>query len=182
VTFPSAEEAHKLAVDALRRFRQGVGVGRNEGQQRNRPGRSRWPEADEIRRLQRKHPPEHAPVHPVRAFPRGAFGMPIVFHFMGAGEPADAQLVPGEKVGRMTSPLILRPVELGGRWHAMAVRLVVPEVDLAGVLVQGRGGKPLPVRVGVDAADASRIAPLAAQGANPDVLAAFLAFFATQKP
>ena len=41
---PNADEAHKVAVDALRKFRQGPGLGRNPGQQSNRPGRSRWPE------------------------------------------------------------------------------------------------------------------------------------------
>jgi len=181
--FTTAEDAHRFAVDTLRKFRQGVDIGRNEGQQRNRPGRSRWPEADEIRRIQRKYPPEHKPEHPVRAFPRGVFGMPIVFHFMGKGEPTDMQILPGENIGRMASPIILRPARIDGRWYAMATRLVIPHIDLrSAVLSEGRRGSLKTVPVAIDTAQAQAIRPLAAQGGNPDVLAAFLAFFATLHP
>ncbi len=175
-TFASAEDAHKFAVDAMRKFRQGVGVGRNEGQQPNRPGRSRWPEADQIRRMTDTYPAQHAPVHPVEAFPRGAFGMPIVFHFMGAKEPDDAQLVPGNNIGRMASPLILRPVSVGGRWHAMAARLLVPGLPTTeAVVTLAKANRPARTQLRGD--EAREIRPLAAHGANPDVLAAFLTYF-----
>src|SRR5579885_2324927 len=43
-------EAWDKSIQIMQRFRQGVRVGRNPGSQRNRPGRSRWPEPETIRR------------------------------------------------------------------------------------------------------------------------------------
>lgn len=83
----NANMAWKSAIKALQDFRQGNGIGRNRGQ-RHRPGRSRWPEADSIRRLVGKHSGKHKPEHPVRnAYPRAAFGLPLVFHFKDYGDP-----------------------------------------------------------------------------------------------
>ena len=108
-----AEQAWKISVGRLRQFRQGIELGRNpksEGSQ-SPAGRSRWPEPDMIRRQTRRHSHDHAPTHPVTtAYPRAAFGLPIVFHFKdeNKGEPAQQLLVP-EGGDRMASPLILRP-------------------------------------------------------------------------
>jgi CRISPR-associated protein Cmr1 len=124
--YSSAKDAHFAALGALRRFRQGVGTGRNEGKSPNRPGRSFWPEAHAIRELTSERNPAHAvSMHTpaVRKFPRALFGMPIIFHFQGGGDPKDAQLVP-EGRSRMASPLILRPISLGhGRWAAGCIFL-----------------------------------------------------------
>lgn len=101
--------AWKIAVEKLKNFRQAPNVGRNSGQQANRPGRSRWPEPDAIRRIQKTHASNHEPEHKARnIFPRGLFGMPVIFHFVGRGEPSDVQLLPIGKE-RMGSPLLLRP-------------------------------------------------------------------------
>ncbi|MCC5691608.1 hypothetical protein, partial [Klebsiella pneumoniae] len=43
--------ALRTSIDALSKFRQAPNVGRNTGQQANRPGRSRWPEPDAMRRI-----------------------------------------------------------------------------------------------------------------------------------
>jgi CRISPR-associated protein Cmr1 len=105
-----AEKAHKDALAKLQRFRQGKGLGRNDGNQPNRPGRSRWPEPDELRRITNTHAPQHSPEHPVRKFPRAAFGMPIIVHFIGHREPSNQTLQPSG-AERLASPLILRPVQ-----------------------------------------------------------------------
>ncbi len=108
VSFESSDDAHKYLLGKLKSFRQGVGIGRNQGKQ-NRPGRSRWPEPDMIRRIMQHHATNHSPSHIVQAFPRGQFGMPIIFHFQpNQGDPADTTLIP-EGFERMASPLILRP-------------------------------------------------------------------------
>jgi CRISPR-associated protein Cmr1 len=123
-----ATQAWTDAISKLQRFRQGVDLGRNAGQQANRPGRSRWPEADSIREVMRKSDPQHRPVHPARqSFPRAAFGLPIIFHFQSRTDPGDTSLNPifnGKKAERMSSPIILRPTnDAQDRWFATALLL-----------------------------------------------------------
>ena len=177
-----AIKAWKDAVGALQRFRQGKGVGRNPGQG-NRPGRSRWPEPDTIRRTAGRHAPMHEPEHPAKGFyPRAAFGLPIVFHFKDGGDPRDQVLNP-DGHDRMASPLILRPWFDGRQYRPVA--LLLP------------GWKErLSVRVRLDPADAKaktsapawpedfherqhlagQIQPMGDQGAA-DPLSAFMYYF-----
>lgn len=101
-------------IGLLQEFRQGVGVGRNYGQNK-RPGRSRWPEPESIREITGKRHSRYQsmPNIPSNAFPRAEFGLPIIFHFPKPGDPGAPELYPikdaGEKT-RMSSPLILRPM------------------------------------------------------------------------
>ena len=146
----NAIKAWKKAVDALQCFRQGAGVGRNSGQGKH-PGRSRWPEADTIRRLTRTHAPAHKPEHPVDGFyPRAAFGLPLVFHFKDKhkgdpkGKDSDNLVLnpdrhersvspqetrrhdnddPPDRDNRMASPLILRPWFDGRQYRPVALLL-----------------------------------------------------------
>lgn len=102
-------------VGLLQEFRQGVGVGRNYGQTKNRPGRSRWPEPESIRGItgKRYHGYQPMPQMPQDAFPRTEFGLPIIFHFPQNGDPGAPELYPirgGAEKTRMSSPLILRPL------------------------------------------------------------------------
>lgn len=184
---PSSEDAHRAAVDKLSKFRQGSGVGRNPGQTANRPGRSRWPEADEIRRIKRTNSAGHDPVHPVKKFPRGVFGLPIVFQFKDnrQGDPQQIQLVPGKVkaldgmlASRMASPLILRPTLIGDKWHAMALRLRVPNITIDRGELAGRNGQPgTPVTIAITADEAQSIRPIADYGGGEDVIAVFLSRF-----
>ena len=190
----SATEAWKKAVGALQRFRQGAGVGRNPGHGK-RPGRSRWPEPDTIRRVTNKHARMHAPQHPVDGFyPRAAFGLPIVFHFKDKGDPgtddrraSDPTLEP---VGgdRMASPLILRPWFDGQRYRPVALllprwkeRLSVPvRLELPGAATSA-SASPEPSRAWPEDPDererrAAKIEPMRDQGAA-DPLSAFMHFF-----
>ena len=179
----NAIKAWRDAVNMLQRFRQGPDVGRNPGQG-NRPGRSRWPEPDVIRRAAGRHAPMHEPEHRARGlYPRAAFGLPIVFHFKDGEDPRDQVLNP---VGhdRMASPLILRPWFDGRQYRPVA--LLLP------------GWKErLNVSVRLDPADAkaktsapawpedpderkrlaAKIEPMRAQHAT-DPLTAFMHFFA----
>ena len=59
---------------SLKDFRQGFRNRANHGF-----GRSQWPEADEIRRITKRHSPHHEPKNPVDKFPRAQFGLPIIF-------------------------------------------------------------------------------------------------------
>jgi CRISPR-associated protein Cmr1 len=181
-------DAWKRAVGLLQEFRQGEGIARNPGAQKNRPGRSRYPEPETIRRVTGRRPPQHPRLAhiPDDAFPRAEFGLPIVFHFRGQGEPPDTVLYPsrspnGDACERMASPLILKPLALAnGRAIPLIVQLVTP--SLVGVeLKQGNSSLNLPATTEVRA---SRLAtygdsPLA-RSASGSTVEAFL-FHARQK-
>lgn len=116
-----AIKAWKEGLAALQKFRQGVGVGRNPGSEKNRPGRSRWPEPDAIRRITEKNAPAHRPEHPAGDFfPRAQFGLPIIFHFKDREDPQDATLKP-ISAERMASPLIIRPYFKDEQWYPAAL-------------------------------------------------------------
>lgn len=130
---PDTEQAltaWKEAIQRLRDFRQAAKVGRNPSSNPPKPaGRSRWAEPDEIRRITKTYPERHKPEHPAgNLFARGVFGMPIIFHFVGNGEPDDTTLQPKDKE-RMASPLIIRPVWNGeDGFQAAALSLPLDKV------------------------------------------------------
>lgn len=174
--YSTAQAALEAGLRALRTYRQGVDVGRNPGQQPQKPGRSRWPEPDEIRRLARRNDPQHAPAHPVRKFPRAAFGMPIIFHFQTRDDPRDTQLVP-RGANRRASPLILRPFQVSGGWKVLALVLHDPAAkeELRDLSLSGD-----PVRGDLTAAEAQQIRPLHEHQGTADVLGSFLTYFKAQ--
>ncbi len=133
---PKPTDAWHHAVRKLREFRQAPGVGRNLGSKDNKPGRSRWPEADTLRVAMNTHAPLHAPQHPARdVFPRAMFGLPIITHFKDAKErdPPDTSLRPipdgaSAPADRMASPIVLRPLRTSaGKWAPAA--LLLPRRD-----------------------------------------------------
>lgn len=149
-------DAWKKVVGLLQEFRQGVGIARNPGQQNNRPGRSRYPEPESIRRVTGKRPAMHGRLQhiPDDAFPRAEFGLPIVFHFQGQGEPPDTVLYPSNAVNgdpreRMASALILKPLGLAnGKAVPLIMHLVTPL--LTGVdLKQGNQFLTLPATTAI---------------------------------
>lgn len=134
-----ALKAWAEAVALYRDFRQGVGVGRNEGREGNRPGRSRYPEPDTLRDITRQY--GHQTIHPVRGFPRANLGLPIIFHFQGQqGEPSH-QTLQGKAVGqqRFASPVITKAVKVGGKWLPLLALLDSPDVwDGPGTELKGQ--------------------------------------------
>jgi len=177
--------SRRTALDCLERglarlnaFRQGPGVGRNAGKDGEKhPGRSRWPEADEIRQVTRSAALKHSvrQVH-VAKYPRAHFGLPIIFHFKDEreGDPKDSRLVPvsGE---RLASPLILRPVqEAPDRFRALALVLGDPARLAAGVELVDKQGTAHVAHIDLSPAEANMIRPL---DGNPDPLDAFLKYF-----
>lgn len=119
-------------------FRQRAGVGRNVGQQPNHPGRSRFPEPDALRRIKRTHHANHAPEHPAgNIFPRAVFGLPIIYHFVGKGEPSDTNVVLSDG-DRLASPLIIRPRKLSnGRFEIVALALPYQDILNQNVVING---------------------------------------------
>ncbi len=143
----SAVDAWLDAVHLYRYFRQGEDFARNKGKGPV-PGRSRYPEADSIRRIRGTHAPGHAPTHPVTGFPRADLGLPIIFHFKDRGEPGDNTLQgsdPGH--ARFASPIVTRALRRSDGYYPLVMILNSPpvwhySVELAG---PGRGPNPRPV-------------------------------------
>ena len=172
----SAKKAWEEAVERLWDFRQKPNIGRNQ-QNNGHPGRSRWPEPDAIRKIT-KHPcVRHQPEHPAgNIFPRAMFGMPIIFHFVGGGEPADMQLLPKGKE-RMASPIIVRPIWQGKeQWVAGALLLPIDGLFNLSVELK-KGDQPTPVTLW-DSQKAAHIKPIQQNGGgNSNPLDAFLNYF-----
>lgn len=194
-------EAWKQAVGRLKDFRQRVDIGRNPPSPGtlSPAGRSLWPEADSIRSLSCSAVPKHAKrVVGVDAFPRAAFGLPIVFHFKDAPseaqkrkpgfdphvfdpedhvlEPAD---LPSEKRDRMASSLILRPYWNGAKWQPAALLLPGWQSCLKVALKfkdQGYVPASWPAAPTTCRASAAAVRPMATRG--DDALSAFMAYFA----
>jgi CRISPR-associated protein Cmr1 len=168
----------------FKHFRQGGGFARNPGQQPNRPGRSRYPEPETIRRITGQRSAQHTRISeiPDDAFPRAELGLPIVFHFQGQGEPQDTVLYPsagpdGEKRERMASPLILKPLALqDGKAIPLILRLKT--TSLSGVDLR-RGDTSLPgspsATISAPRLASYRNSPLAGSS-NGSALEAFLAY------
>ena len=153
-------------IAALKAFRQD----RYPGSQPNRPGRSKWPEPDEIRRLTGKWNRKHQPRHPVHKFPRGQMGLPIVFHFKDGGDPQDTVLQ-GANHDRWASRLILKPLPCQDGYVGLAAVLDGPTKPPGGWKLTG------PVTKRVDATLALQEAQqIPVLSGNPDVLQAFLDF------
>ena len=177
----NAIAAWRNAVEALSDFRQRPNVGRNPGRG-GRPGRSRWPEPDAIRRLRQRNAPGHQPEHPVAGqYPRAAFGLPIVFHFKDRGDPPDANLVP-RKGDRMASPLILRPYFDGKQYRPLALLLPgwAESVSVPVSFGSEHLGPAWPEDSGRRSEFAEHVPPM--QGRGPDALTAFLHYFEHPTP
>ena len=178
----NALDAWKRSIGKLRDFRQKGGIARTE--RVPTPGRSWWPEPDQIRRITRKHDSRHVPDagFGVTKFPRAAFGLPIIFHFKDSrtGDPDDTTLKPRE-FERMASPLVVKAVCESNAVRALALVLRVPgreSVELALTGTQVPSGAAT-VDPSLTASEAACIRPLQGQSqGQSDPLAAFLQFFA----
>lgn len=177
-------EAWNNSEKLLRDYRQKSGIGRNEGRERGRPGRSRWPEPDAIRRLSGNNSSLHKPEHPAEnVFPRAAFGLPIIFHFKDQGDPRDTTLNPQGKE-RMASPLILRPYHTKDGWKSALLVLPVSEIYDMNLELTGGAVKTLKAGTWWPLKDkesdrriiSNKIKPLNLSGATHP-LAGFIKFF-----
>lgn len=190
---PNAIKAWEIAVKRLRDFRQGVGVGRNppskEAQAARKPaGCSRWTEPDAIRRItigEQQYRGKHTPKHNGgNQFPRGMFGMPIIFHFppfekvngqrVPTYEPQDTSLQPVGKE-RMASPVIIRPILQNGQWKAAALLLPHDFSNLQVELKKGNNQKEAVVLLNENTIN--KIQPITDNGGG-DPLSAFMKYFA----
>jgi CRISPR-associated protein Cmr1 len=143
----SAIEAWGQSVHWLREFRQGVGTAREKGTAPRRPGRSRWPEPDKLRRLFATHSTPHVPRYEGSPnWPRAQFGLPILGQFSsasGSGDPPKFEFTwqdsaTGELQDRLASPLILKAMPVVGGFYPCALWLT--RSYPGGVVVVARQG------------------------------------------
>lgn len=130
----TAQDAWLTALHWLRDVRQGTKTGARNPGGNNRPSISNWPEADKIRHLTgktRSHPPRHGRDP---AWPRAAFGLPIVGQFQKVArnggaydEPGPFELTWKDRDGlhnRLASPLIVKAMPLAsGKFVPIALWL-----------------------------------------------------------
>jgi CRISPR-associated protein Cmr1 len=113
-------------------------------------GRSKWPEADEIRSIRGRWEPRHAPRLQGGGFPRARLGLPIIFHFKDRGDPRDNTLslkpLGGEgdpKDARMASPVIVKPWAVSDR-EAVPLLVVLNTHEPSNlVLIEGHDETPV---------------------------------------
>jgi len=153
-------------VQCYERFRQW----RTREDRRN-PGRSRWPEPDAIRKLTGKWDPRHAPKQEnlINKFPRGQFGLPIIFHFKGKQDPPDS-ILKGKSLERHASPLAFRPLGKDGPTlvYVLEGNRKLPEAYALDTAPDE------PIEVELDPSEANRIEPLARVGGLTDPVLAFV--------
>ncbi|WP_054535298.1 type III-B CRISPR module RAMP protein Cmr1 [Herpetosiphon geysericola] len=138
-------------LDRYKKFRQQ----RNEGNQPNRPGRSRWPEPDALRRLTRQRSRLHErPISELDAFPRGEFGLPIIFHFKDSDDPVDSELrlqadpiASQQKGDRFASPMLLKPVASNGQLFGLIAVLEGSSLNGRQAIIKNRRINTAPVAI-----------------------------------
>lgn len=170
-----ANMAWRKAINVYKGYRQS----RRSGSQPNRPGRSFWPEPDEIRRLSGQRNKIHADLTKVSRFPRAVFGLPIIFHYQGGGDPVDHTLKGTGNVERLASPLILRPVRCkdGALPLALVLRNSFASPDglvPGGLMLTSPGGKAYDVQHKLEPAHLKEVDTAVK---NADVLLDFLDYF-----
>lgn len=175
------------AVEIMRSFRQGVGIGRNPGSSgtSKMPGRSLWPEPETIREISKKRMLKHQRLIniPIDSFPRAELGLPIVFHFKDPLDPPESELCPVEGM-RMASPIILRPIafEDGRSGVPLILRFNTEPLNQVELKVKGRvidSAGPKGIRD--PKLSTYRSSPMAGRSTNGSALEAFIAFAREKK-
>lgn len=168
----NATQAWNSLISELKNFRQY----RVSGNKKKGFGRSRWPEPDEIRRRTGQAASKLSkPISKISKFPRGQFGLPIIFHFKDQGDPEETTLQ-GKEHDRFASRLILRPFAcVDNKAVGLAMVLEGPTNPPGGLVLKGAPGNPA-VSSELDPLEARNIEPLNIEPlrGETDVLKAFL--------
>ncbi len=162
-----ADNVWRTLINALKKFRQ---QRRDKEGKRSDYGHSDWPEANAIRRT--VGVPARGPhvQRQIDVAPRGAFGLPIVFHFKDTVDPDDTTLQIDAKNDRFASPLILKPLACRGGAVGLAVVLQGSQVP-SDLVLKSKTDQTYPITRQITQQEATQIPPLRG---NPDVLQAFL--------
>lgn len=187
----TAAQSLERGLAALQAFRHKAaehdgGLGARDPRSGNRPGESRWPEADAIRKLSGCAAPYRLPPsNPPQVFPRSIFGLPIIFQFKDHDgrrpgtntDPAQHTLVP-RGGSRLASPVIVRPMKVGEAWRPAVLFLATDAEAVIGKLVLKKGDTAHDVRGHIEEPDFRGDSRLRMVRVDADgVLASFARFF-----
>ncbi len=170
-------------INALQNFRQKDARYDKQTGKKKEHGQSRWPEANEIRRIFKLEQivPEGVSKNTlVQKFPRAQFGLPIIFHMPHDKDLPDNITLQGveksqdDKFDRLASPLILRPIACKDDAVGLAVILDCPRTPPGGLILKGAPNNPN-VESKVEPQEVQYIPPLKNEN-EADVLKAFLKF------
>lgn len=167
----NALDAWKRLFGRLKNFRQ-KRTDKNTGRS-SEYGHSDWPEANAIRRLLENHPKGPHASQNINKFPRGAFGLPLIYHLEhDLGKPNITLQGKDKDKERLASPLILRPLACSDRKYVGVALILAGSRLPENLTLKGEG---IPDGIVPDtqltAQEAQRIPLL---NGNPDVLQAFL--------
>ncbi len=173
-TAKNPRDAWGYAVNRLGRFRQ---FRRDKNTHEvSDYGKSQWPEPSVIRAF---HSGGQTPA--VDTMPRAAFGLPIIFHF-----PQRDLSLPDHELNlvehdRLASPLIIKPIACSVRAVAIALLMkpVLPSEQRFELKSENGKRKASTTLTASEATDLTK-AGLSPLNGNPDVLRAFLNYFADE--
>ncbi|ABX03225.1 MAG TPA: type III-B CRISPR module RAMP protein Cmr1 [Herpetosiphon sp.] len=177
------QTALNIWADLLRCYKE-FRQQRNDGNQPNRPGRSRWPEPDALRRLTRQRSRLHEqPLSTIDAFPRGEFGLPIIFHFKDSDDPGDSELrlqanheFSQQKGDRFASPMLLKPVASTGQLFGLIAVFEGSTLDGRQAIIKNRRITAAAVIIDVSESQARTIVDKQRRPmlTNPSIITSFL--------
>lgn len=179
---PTPLETWADLLKSYKKFRQE----RNEGDPDNdplSPGRSRWPEPDALRRATGRRLAKHQDITHIDAYPRGEFGLPIIFQFKDQADPPETELrleadpiASQQKGDRFASPMLLKPVASNGQLFGLVAVLEGSNLDGRQAIIKPRGGKSSNVRIRLTSAEAETIVTQADKKilSNLSVITSFL--------
>ena len=167
--------AWSIIINKYKDFRQWRRYYKDE-RGKEKPGRSKWPEAEMIRNQTKSRSSLRLPINQPPKLPRAHLGLPIVFHFKDkkSGDPPDITLQGSGEYNRMSSPLILRPLICqDGKALGLALYLAGTHLPENLSLESGKG-RSIPLKkddIQLTAEDAARLPIL---GGQTDIIEAFL--------
>lgn len=174
------QRAWESLIEKYKEFRQV----RDFNSETRRPSRNKWSEPDEIRRIYLAHNPRarlgHETIRNIDKFPRGDFGLPIVFHFQRDERIENDFTLNAKNYERLASPLILRPISCED--GAISLALILQTTRASEIELMITSGRNIKDKA-VSRLDKSEAVELTNRGLTPldykiDVLQAFLDFFA----
>lgn len=135
--------------------------------------KSQWSEPRAIKAIDRNYTNES-----IVKFPRGEFGLPIIFHFPQKKLKLDDYTLNLENKKRLASPLILKPIKCEDGAVSLALLLEAPRASNLPLKVSGKEQKEVSAKLTSEEAKQLTEDGLTPLNYKTDVLQAFLDFFA----
>ncbi len=159
-------EAWKFLIQKLHDFRQSPRVGKIHN------GESHWTEPDSIRNKIPTRTFRQPDNEDLEKFPRSILGLPIIFKFKDGEDPPETVLegsdAENQKINRLASPLILRPIACKDGAVGLALVLESPRIPPGDVWLYVKNNRSRKWRIDktkvfLNSTEAGSIVPINAQ-------------------